>query len=85
MIQQGIAPTTVPDLDKMAAILEIPMEKWEDHMGGPLPFQENKDNSKTGDRKSTRRESNSQEQDRRRINPGGKRADRLRKSGGAKR
>ena len=44
MISEGIAPTTVPDLDKMAAILEIPMETWKDHVGGTIPIRKDPNN-----------------------------------------
>jgi len=33
MIQMGIAPNLIPSLEKMAQILEIPMESWEDATG----------------------------------------------------
>jgi len=88
MIQSGIAPTIIPSLEKMAAILEIPVETWKDYTGSDeIPVPEvsdpdpnNSEDPKKSTRKKTRRESTNQTQDRQRINPGGRRADRLRKS-----
>jgi len=99
MVQMGVAPNILPDIEKMSEILEIPTATWEDITGvtreellalvKPEPTEPNsndKGNGKGGNkkkvaaRKKTRGKSVDQTSDRRRINPGGKRGDRLRKT-----
>jgi len=99
MIQMGVSPKILPDLEKMADILEIPVSTWEDATGlspqdlfdaahPPVPDfsgkeeggseEEDKTSGKVAGRKTTRRQNVNQTQDRRKINPGGRRADRIR-------
>jgi len=84
-IQMGVPPKIVPDIEKVAEILEIPVETWGEAIDiDPKEFiemmkaQSSGENGKTPGRKSTRGKSSDQAQDRRRINPGGKRAERNR-------
>lgn len=86
-IQMGVPPKIVPDLEKVAEILEIPVETWGEAIDiTPEEFIENmkaqqsSKNGKVAGRKSTRTTKVDQTQDRKRINPGGRRADRNRKT-----
>ena len=77
----------------MAEILEIPVETWKDFTGleagelekivNPVPPEGSKGPTVKGGTK-TRSKSTPQDSDRRRINPGGRRADRLRKTDSGK-
>lgn len=89
MIQMGVPPTIVPSLERMAHVLEIPIESWKDHTGfDGIPMSESKEEEgndssnkvkKVAGRKKTRRQSVSQEESRRKRGPGDKRAERDRK------
>jgi len=95
-IQMGIAPNLLPSLEKMAAILEVPIESFKDATGlDPLEFKEmfetakaaSKTNEKTNgiaSRKKPRGTSTDQTMDRRRSNPTSRRADRKRDSSNKK-
>lgn len=85
MIQFGAPPTVLPSLEKMAQILQVPTETFEDATGmTQKEFTDSMKKEKEAKEKNTRTKTRSQnvpqEQDRRRINPGGKRADRIRKT-----
>lgn len=98
MIQMSVEPNVLPDMEKMAEILEIPTETWESATGlkkGELAKRAEKnaknvasavgnksgaEDLKVAGRKKTRGTSVNQTQDRKRINPGGNRADRLRQT-----
>jgi len=85
MIQQGVAPKVVPDLEKIAGILEIPVQTWEELTGisskelFKIANQQTGEKTVNGAKKKTRKKSVDQADDRRRINPGGKRGERKRK------
>ena len=85
MVQMGVAPNIVPDIERMAAILEIPVQTWKDATGlEGVPIPEvptvNEDGTKAkkkvAGRKNTRGQSTSQETARRGRQPGDRRADR---------
>ena len=91
MIQMGVPPTIIPDLEKLAEILEVPTSTWEEATGikaeklfkaaNPEPSNKSDSDKKPGKvagRKKTRDVSSDQTQDRRKINPGGKRSERIR-------
>jgi len=106
MVQMGVPPISVPDVEKLAEILQIPMGSWKDLTGRDPeesvpgldpesmktkneginkekdPEKASKKDSKTKvpGRKHTRGQSTNQTQDRKRINPGGRRADRNRET-----
>lgn len=101
MVQMGVPPTIVPNLEKMAGILDIPVGTWEEvtgrtqeelfdavsapaagstEEGGTGKTGSDSKKKKVAGRKKTRAVDSSQTQDRKRINPGGKRADRMRES-----
>jgi len=118
MVQMGVPPNIIPSLEKLADILDIPVDTFKEATGldpeeifdavhppnsisdPNLPtetnIEKNSDSIKDKDgklikqkpstsnqtklkgRQDTRRTSVSQEQDRKKINPGGKRAERIR-------
>jgi len=110
MVQMGVPPKNVPSINKVAELLEIPIESFEEATGvKPEEMQEmikatsqqqggggdpndpegkkgspgesNKGKAaKVAGRKNTRGQSVDQTSDRKRINPGGRRADRNRES-----
>ena len=84
-IQMGVPPKIVPDLEKMAEIIEVPVETWGEAIDiTPEEFIENMktqksgENSKVAGRKKTRSTKVDQTEERKRINPGGRRAERNR-------
>lgn len=84
-IQMGVPPKVVPDIEKVAEILEIPVEKWEEAIDmtpeefkSRIEAQQSNNKEKESGRKSTRTTKVDQTQDRKRINPGGRRAERNR-------
>ena len=84
-IQMGVPPKIVPDIEKVAEILEIPVETWGEAIDiDPKEFiemfkaQKSGGDDKVAGRKSTRGKSSDQTQDRKRINPAGRRAERNR-------
>ena len=86
-VQMGVPPKIVPNVEKVAEILEIPIETWEEATGVSIEEfasrleksqQSNAPNDKIAGRKSTRGQSVDQTSDRRRVNPGGRRAERNR-------
>ena len=85
-IQMGVPPKIVPDIEKVAEILEIPVETWEEAIDittaefikGFNAQNSGGDDKKVAGRKSTRGKSVDQTQDRKRVNPGGRRAERNR-------
>ena len=84
-IQMGVPPKIVPDIEKVAEILEIPVETWGEAIDitpeefiAMIKTQNSGGNDKVAGRKSTRGKSSDQTQDRKRINPGGRRAERNR-------
>ena len=84
-IQMGVPPKIVPDIEKVAEILEIPVERWGEAIDiDPKEFlemfkaQKSGGDDKVAGRKSTRGKSSDQTQDRKRINPAGRRAERNR-------
>jgi len=87
-IQMGVPPKIVPDIEKVAEILEIPVETWEEAVDmtaeefkaqiANANASKSSDNKKVAGRKSTRTTKTDQTEDRKRINPGGRRAERNR-------
>jgi len=95
MIQMGIAPNIIPNIEKMAEILEIPVQTWEEMTGisaeellertvttesNEKKKEEDDKKIKKKGRKVPRKKSVDQTSDRKRINPGGRRGDRARKT-----
>lgn len=94
MVQLGIAPNSLPSVEKMAKILEVPIESWEDATGiSQEDFKKFMEKSRqsavnpkdsastkpgTVPKKKPRKKSVDQTADRRRTNPTSRRADRKR-------